>query len=481
MVREHYKSKIAHILLGATTVSLLFSCSWFFPQDQPQVSIDEYAGVHPLSNVSLNVQKYDMYVDFSDGIVYAYNNSTTSKHMLNLVNKVLQSANLDKTYAMGKNNITDISGLSTTQFYNKVIDKKNYVDIMAPIEQSLKSIAEGNNLAILVTDYEEYTQDRRVQHQAYAADYFNAWLEKGGNIVFYAFAYKEKNIDKHLYITLFDNSANSLDREIQESFEGLDHNYTRFNLSNSAYSIATDYPSETKGGCNHDPQKMDDIISYTKEDGNADSWHFITNQSAEYYPFGESWADIYKGAKSAKEEYKETPKQQRQDLIDYKYLIGNLTIDFSELHAYNVEELEAVVYNIQDDFDAYVQYVNDSVNYDPNETDENNNPLPKPKYKSVNCVKVPDMLVFNGSLEGKKANVSIDFSPKFTGTLPSALQDGQTIAVDIVISKCQPDYSLINNLFYWGNNNSLEQSVRLTMQKFKPEGKVIYRYYIQNY
>ena len=90
------------------------------------------------------------------------------------------------------------------------------------------------------------------------------------------------------------------------------------------------------------------------------------------------------------------------------------------------------------------------------------------------------MFVFNGSLEDKKAYVSIDFSPKFTGTLPSALQDEQTIAVDTVISKCQPDYSQINNLFFWGNNNSLEQSVRLTMQKFKPEGKVLYRYYIKN-
>ena len=124
---------------------------------------------------------------------------------------------------------------------------------MAPIEQSLKTITEGNNLAVLVTDYEEYTQDKRVQHQAYATDYFNAWLEKGGNIVFYIFNYKEKNVAKHLYITLFDNSSHELEKEVKESFEGLEHNYRRFNLSNSGYSISTDYPSEIQGGCNHDP------------------------------------------------------------------------------------------------------------------------------------------------------------------------------------------------------------------------------------
>lgn len=480
MTIKNLKTKTAHLFLGVTAASILISCSWLFPEEQLQVSIDDYAATHPISKVKLNAQKFDMYVDFSDGIVYAYDDELTSKHMLNLVNKVLQSSNMDKAFGMGQNTITDISGLSSTQFYNKVIDKKNYVDIMAPIEQTLKSITNGNNLAILVTDFEEYTQDRRVQHQAYAADYFNTWLDKGGNIVFYVFPYKEKNVNKHLYLTIFDNSTNSLDKEVQESFEGLNHNYTRFNLGNTFYSISNSYPTNTKGGCNHDPEKMDDIISYTDENGNTDSWHVVSGQAAEYYPFGEGWTEIYNSVKATIAEYKETPKNERQKLIDYKFLIGNLTIDFSDLHSYNVEELEAVVYNIQNDINAYNQYVNDSINYDPEETDENGKRLPKPVYKSVDYTKVPDMLVFNGNIENNKANISIDFSPKFTGVLPSALQEAETIAVDIVISKCQLNYSKINSLFFWGNNNSLEQSVRLTMQKFKPEGKVLYRYYIKN-
>lgn len=476
MISKNLKSKVALLLLGVTVASILISCS----REQSQVSIDDYAATHPISKVTLNAQKFDMYVDFSDGIVCAYDDELTCKHMLNLVNKVLQSSNMDKSYGMGQNTITDISGLSSTQFYNKVIDKKNYVDIMAPIEQALKSITDGSNLAILVTDFEEYTQDRRVQHQAYAADYFNAWLNKGGNIVFYAFPYKEKNLAKHLYLTIFDNSTNSLDKEVQESFEGLDHNYTRFNLGNTFYSISTSYPAETKGGCNHDPEKMDDIISYTNEDGKPDSWHVIPGQAAEYYPFGEDWTEIYNSAKATIADYKETPKNERQGLIDYKYLIGNLTIDFSDLHSYNIEELEAVVYNIQGDIDSYARYVNDSINYDPEETDEDDKPLAKPVYKPIDYTKVPDMLVFNGSIEDNKANVSIDFSPKFTGVLPSALQEEATVVVDIVVSKCQINYSNISSLFSWGNNNSLEQSVRLAMQKFKPEGKVLYRYYIKN-
>lgn len=480
MTNTKFKRIALQIVLSLAILVTLNSCSFFFPPKSAEVSIDEYAATHTFANKNLNVQKYDMYVDFSDGIVSAYDDELTSMHMLHLVNKVLQSANMDKAYAMGQNAITDISGLSSTQFYNKVIDKHNYVDIMAPIEQSLKSITEGSHLAILVTDFEEYTQDRRIQHQAYAAEYFNTWLEKGGNVVFYIFPYKEKNVDKHLYITIFDNSVNSLDNEVQESFEGLEHNYTRFNLSNTAYSITSDYPSETKGGCNHDPKKMDDIISYTNEDGTGESWHRIDGQAAEYYPFGESWTEIYNGAKATIADYKETPKNERQDLIDYKYLIGNLTFDFSNLHSYKVEELEAVVYNIQDDIDAYAQYVNDSTKYEPTVTDEEGKPLRRPVYSPVPYTKVPDMLVFNGKIEGDKANVSIDFSPKFTGNLPSVIQDEQTIAVDIIISKCQPNYSKINSIFYWGDNNSLEQSVRLTMQKFKPEGKVLYRYYIKN-
>ena len=457
MKKQKLTKQTSLIILSITTALMFYSCSWLFQDKKYEVSIDEYATMHPLSRINLEIQKYDMYVDFSDGIVFAYDNENTSQHMLHLVNKVLQSENLDKTYAMGQNIITDISGLSTTQFYNKVIDRNSYVDIMAPIENSLKSITEGNNLAILVTDFEEYTQDKRIQHQAYATDYFNTWLGKGGNIVFYIFDYKENSVDKHLYITLFDNSNNTLDKEVQEAFEGLEHNYTRFHLSNSEYTITTDYPSETKGGCNHDPnpKKMDDIISYTNEDGKTDSWHMIPGQAAEYYPFGERWAEIYTNAKSTIAEYKETPKNERDGLIDYKYLLGNLSIDFSELHSYIVEELEAVVYNIQDDFDSYARYVNDSINYDPDDLDDEDKPLSKPSYKSIEYTRVYDMLVFNGSLANRKASVSIDFSPKFSGTLPSTLQDKQLIAVDIVISKCQPDYSKIHNLFFWGNNNSL--------------------------
>ena len=478
MIQKVFLKKSMGFTLGIFAACMFQSC--FESGRAPEVSIDKYAESHPLKVVSVEQRNYDMYVDFSDGIVFAYRNDTTSSHMLNLVNKVLQSENLDSAYAMGQNRITNISNLSSTQFYNKVIDRSNYVDIMAPIEQTLKAIVEGQDLAILVTDYEEYTSDRRIQKAAYAANYFNTWIDKGGNIVFYAFPYKEKNLSKHLYLTVFDNSTNSLDKEIQEALEGLDHNYIRFNLNNSLYSIRTNYPSQKQGGCNHDPKEMDDIISYTIERGDSSSWHFIRGQYAEYYPFEESWEDIYKGAQATIADYKETPKNERENMIDYKFLIGNLSIDFSELNAYSITELEAIVYNIQDDIDAYSQFVYDSIGYDPTDVDDDGNPLEKPVYTPAKYTVVPDMLVFNGAIEEKVAKVSIDFSSKFSGILPSTLQDEQTIAVDIKISKCECDYSKIEDLFLWGDNSSLAQSVRLTMQKFNPKGEILYRYYIKN-
>ena len=184
--------------------------------------------------------------------------------------------------------------------------------------------------------------------------------------------------------------------------------------------------------------------------------------------------------KSCISDYKNTPKDERKDLLDYKYLLGNLKIDFSNLDAYTIDDLKIEVYNIQDDLDTYANFVNDSINYDPSQTDDNNRPLPIPKYNPVEYKKVPDMLDYTGKCDGKVADVSVDFSPKFNGALPSSLKDGEMIAVDVLISKCQPNYSNIDNLFLWGDNNSLVQAIRLTMQQFKPEGKILYRYYIRN-
>ena len=475
MIQKQLNKKNMAIIFGLLAMVLLQSCG---SKAMHETSIDEYAATRPFTASSFDSEKFDMYVDFSDGIVYAYKDENTSRHMLNLVNKVLQSTQMDSAYAMGQNKITNISNLTTTQFYNKVIDTRNYIDIMAPIEMSLKRITDGNNLAILVTDYEEYTQDRKIQHAAYAADYFNKWLKKGGNIIFYAFPYREKNIDKHLYITLFDNSAYSLDKEIQEAFEGLIHNYTRFNLSNTSYAISRNYPSKTQGGCNHCPIELDDIISYTNETGTGDSWRILKGQDAEFYPFGESWSEIYKGAQAAIADYKNTPASERDGLIDYKFLLGNLIIDFTNLDAYNVRDIDVAVYNIQNDFDTYTEYVNDSLDYYSPDIAEEDKPE-KPVYRKVNHTEVPDMFVFNGTVENNIANVSFDFSPKFKGTLPSTIQDEEFIMVDIRIAQCEPDYSKVTNLFFWGNNSSLEQSVRLTMQKFKPEGKTLYRYYIK--
>jgi hypothetical protein len=48
---------------------------------------------------------------------------------------------------------------NSNELFNKVSDPKQYKDIMAPIQETLKKITEGNNDALLVSDFEEYTTD----------------------------------------------------------------------------------------------------------------------------------------------------------------------------------------------------------------------------------------------------------------------------------------------------------------------------------
>ena len=78
-------------------------------------------------------------------------------------------------------------------------DSNEQGQLWAPIEKTLKKIADEGRPALLVTDFEEYTKEGVIYRQAYATPYFENWLKRGGDIQFYVTDYMEGSLRKHLY------------------------------------------------------------------------------------------------------------------------------------------------------------------------------------------------------------------------------------------------------------------------------------------
>lgn len=109
---------------------------------------------------------------------------------------------------------------------------------MAPIEKTLDKIVKDGKSSLLVTDFEEFTPDRQVQHQSFASRYFTKWLKQGNDITFFIFDFVgEKGLTYHLYFTVFDNKSHQFLDQIRQSVAGIT-GYQEFHLSTDAYSVS---------------------------------------------------------------------------------------------------------------------------------------------------------------------------------------------------------------------------------------------------
>ena len=120
-----------------------------------------------LKNVSKN---YSAYFDLSDGVVLAYKNQGAAD-FLNATVQRLTSTDSCNVFSLADDNINPLQ-LKQTQLYNKIMDPKSYDLQMAPIERTLDKIVKEGKSSILVTDFEEFTPDKQVQHQAFATRHF---------------------------------------------------------------------------------------------------------------------------------------------------------------------------------------------------------------------------------------------------------------------------------------------------------------------
>lgn len=477
--RENGGSKTPIIIVACVAalvgLGVLIYTIWPPTSSFSRESLDEYVAAEYKENV-LNPGA-SVYLDFSNGMNSAYASPESQQILKNITNKLIGENLAIKFNSLAEGKITPLEGLSQTQLYNKIMDAKSYVKAGAPIEITLKEIIEKNQPAVLITDFEEYNSGA-IQLAAYAKDYFIDWLSKGYNITFYKWDYNEGSKAKHLYIAIFDGQGNAAllsmvqDAIAQSGSTGID----RFVLGGKdfAYPIVSNYPSSKQGGSYHDNEGQD-IVSCVLEDGSSESYICYAKPIAEanaaespkkfaplnnlygpvveYYPLQQRWVDIIANADAMKD-HPDMP---------FKHLLGNIYINFATQDGFDINEIEARVFNVM----AEVS----------NDTTRTQEPFEVLDVFTANLESVNEKIDNIGGWN----EITLDFSPHFKGTFNEKTLATDLLRVNIVISKATPKREKIESFFAWDGNNSLASSVLNTIesQKVNPQGRVLISYFIK--
>lgn len=213
---------------GCNTPQNPFEAANFNPLDETDKHIASY-----FAKDTENQQLTDsamVFIDFSDGMLSAYTGNPENSKILEAITHKLIAPNIT-WYGLGGGNIYPLD-FPSTQLYNRVTDSKSYSkEIMAPIENTLSKIVDGHSEALFVTDFEEYTTDKKEQFENFGKEYFKKWLDKGNAVDFFMTNYSEKTKDgriitKHLYFTIFSTSTNTLLNDIKYALKDRGFNYT---------------------------------------------------------------------------------------------------------------------------------------------------------------------------------------------------------------------------------------------------------------
>lgn len=454
-----------------------------------------------MPKVTLSSNKYAAYFDFS-GVYIAYNDPDTKQTFNNLTQKVTGDAASFDIYSMANDTIKELTGAnSPAALFQKLHDSNQQGQLWAPIEKTLKKIAEEGRPALLVTDFEEYTTNGVIYRQAYATPYFRTWLQRGGDIQFYITDYMEGSLPKHLYYVVFDYNHHPLGRLVADALKGAPVNYRTFVLSTNSYPMATSYPSSSQGGTYHD-ENGEDVVSMSVEDGKDGSFFMIDSLRAESYSFDAPWPDIVANAKDQ--------ALANGAKVPFLHLFSNLYIDLSHADSYNIKALAVRVTDVQKDFDAFTAYniavnnppkkVRDSegfyLDWEGHETgeeyyDDNGNikaeydyPKHRPDIAEYKDVLVFDQKLFDATHSKDPANceLAVNFDQRFDGTIVGQPEDAvnDLTRIDIVIAAADicPQQK-IDQLFAWPGNDCLSSSIRNVLQEMMPVGMPIYSYFVR--
>ena len=452
--------------------------------------------------------KFSVYFDFS-GVYLAYVDPQTAQTFAGITQKVTGSIDNYNLYSLANERIEKLNGQdlhSAANIFAQLHNPKAQGQLYAPIEKTLLKIIKDNCSALLVTDFEEYTPGHSIYQQAYATQYFEEWLKRGKDITFFVTDYKEGNLDKHLYYTVFDDERHLLLKEIEDALKGKPKNYKRFTLSMHNYIIqpmaggtSGAYAGPCIGGTYHD-EKGDDIVTGSVENGDDNSFNMFHGYRAELYTFGESWESIVANAKGQQEV--EIPIQYR-----FRHLFQNLYGDFSNADSYHIKGLTVRMSDIGQDFELFTNWLT-AIRHKPTITvvegetqvdipsessefyDENGKLRQEYDYiknggriGDIQGVVVFDQDLFNQTFNasnGRKVELAVNLNPLFNGIIAGNEEPSGLYRIDIIVDNAEPNLGAqIDELFSWTGNNCLSSAIRNVLQHCNPQGTPVYSYFIR--
>lgn len=424
-----------------------------------------------------------VYVDMSDGMNYAYADPESQKVLQSIINK-LAAVDAIKFFGLADGAISPLD-MPHTQLYNYMMDSSSYNLQRAPIEKTLDEIVSRNQPALLMTDFEEY-KGNVIHKAAYAKRDFIEWLAKGYKITFYKWDFQEGNVQKHMFVTVFDDNADRLTSLVSSAVLGVNPQIETYVLGGRefAYPTCTKYSSLKKGG-NYHNEKGEDIVTAVLEDGSAEAYCSYANtvasvngapgrfaplnnlvgDFAEYYPMGVDWTSAIANSKNMQEE-------GIAEADRFEHVFSNLYVNFGAQNGYTIKNVEVRVFDMQDIARCVSTMPADSIDVEAvNAIDA----------KEVNEFLSASMQKAN-DLQGDWQLISVDFDERFDGTFSGATNQSDIFRANIVISEAIPNTQSINSFFEWEGNPSLANSVRETLEAStsNPQGRVIYTYYLKS-
>ncbi len=453
-----------------------------------------------------------VYVDFSDGLVQAYS-SETNKKVVDYISQKMVGSAID-WFGLGKNHngVGKLIYANDRDIYNKVISEASYVDIMAPIEESLKKIAGSSNDALLITDFEEYTPDGKEQKYAYAKDYFTKWVEAGNSITIYYSKYIETNNksnlsgEKNLYFVLFNYgevNENSLLSKFNKAIEGRSDlvGLNRFDINPNPYSVSNYYGGKEKTGLtlNTDVENKSALEIGDKEGALLFYQNGFLNNGRpfEAFEFGQSLNDLYdfyfKGkGRFSKNLFLDASNSASFILKNVKVQVTDVTIDYTN-YIQSSEAKKNVPVLENDEGKNKIWSKSDAANPIITECYEKNSNKLKNQYiykytpgDLMSEIFDFDVSIFSDHLTKtpKKVELITTFHKNFEGKFNTKNQ--LILRIDYVVETTDENYSGQLDAFKWksiisasnGVNNSFYESIRNTLQSVKPKG-ILYSYYLK--
>lgn len=439
-----------------------------------------------------------LYLDFSSGINKAIGVPDVNSLITHCYNAIL-TQNFD-VFQLGMQKVTPIAISNPTQLGQKISSASAYSDIYAPIQVAVEQIVQSKNDALLITDFEEWQNNKEITNTAYLKIPFKKWLSEGNSIHFFIADYVENKANKHIYFTVFSYGPvdeNSMLTKLEKILSPL----KRFDLTDVKFKLVSHYPSEKSGGIFYDSKGTTEITRNVLDLKETYFNGLKEGKSFEIYPFGLDWKTI---------DEIHTAYVEKNDFNDF---FRGLSIDLDNEDAFIYNDFAVEVYDVSSDFEQYEKSEevkkhkpkiekgsNGENKFATSEVDKialfcyevNGNVKAECIYKKQDPIPIDEMFVLNTDLfkntkdvDKKKVDIAVTFHSKYN---IRGLKDPDGLKrIDIITLPPEPNMNNQElNLFKWVNpkglpNNALYESIKSTLEEntVRPPKRVIYSFYIK--